>query len=1134
MNPEALHEQLAAGHWRDRFPPARLREALAALRAGDVLQLRHEAQAPGAALTGLVADAGALRPVTVHLDAQGVPAADEAEPAGAHAAALLTTAAALPPAAWPNVLAVKPDRIPEPAEAVVFEAAAWRDWLAAVQASLGDVWPDARQRFGLLIRAQPPEDEAAEPASAVEAATHRRRSIPRLCVGMVWVRPGERPGSLVDPQPLSIGPAGPAPAPPGGWPEEVAEAIVALLAGTLVSHGGVAFRAVATAAQEAALRTLLARYPAWYEAPSEFELLPGPPRALQLAWQPLSDGSQVLTAGIQGDDGNAQLLRGAEIWYVHALPWTLGAVEADPRLLEALSASPVLQPEQINDFLQQQKRGGAAALLPVPALRGPVRRIDADPVPVLSMRRIVLPRGRRDDPDAPPPEAGVASVAIDYGPLRVPLGADGATLRRLIDGQVVEIRRDLNRERRLLTALQKAGLVIARNDPTGVGLRAQLRPADLFARPDPKRPPLAPEAWRPLLRQLTAAGARVEYEEDFPHNELIETGDWHLEIGEHGSAWFDVHLGIDIQGKRIDMLPLLRRVLESPDFPMQPVPGEKANATWRVPVDDHRSIALPLARLRALIAPLLEWLQTDKAGHLRVHRTQAATLAELSDAARLRWSDATGLRKRLIRMREGARTEVDAPEGFQATLRPYQRQGLAWLDYLGETGLGGVLADDMGLGKTVQVLAHLLAEKRKGHLDVPALVVCPTSLVGNWRDEAARFAPELRTLVLHGSGRADAYDAVGENDLVITTYPLLPRDRERLIERTFAVLVMDEAQAIKNAKSLAAQVVREIPARRRLAMTGTPLENHLGELWAQFDAVEPGLLGSERQFTRLYRTPIEKHGDRERQQRLNRRIGPLLLRRRKDDVLHDLPEKTEIVRHIDLEGDQRALYETLRLAQHARVLEAVSTRGLSQSGIVVIDALLKLRQVCCDPRLVKLETARNVRSSAKLEALMELLDSLLSEGRRVLLFSQFTEMLELIAQALHARDIAHLRLTGQTPGSERAAMVRRFQDGELPLFLISLKAGGVGLNLTAADTVIHYDPWWNPAAEAQATDRAHRIGQEKPVFVYRLICTGTVEQKIQALQTRKSDLARAVLEEGGSTSSLRFDESDLAELFEPL
>ncbi|MEO7430935.1 MAG: DEAD/DEAH box helicase, partial [Dokdonella sp.] len=510
----------------------------------------------------------------------------------------------------------------------------------------------------------------------------------------------------------------------------------------------------------------------------------------------------------------------------------------------------------------------------------------------------------------------------------------------------------------------------------------------------------------------------------------------------------------------------------------------------------------------------------------------AEVLDQLSHSMDKPWLGGERLRAELERLRQPREPAVE-PEGFRATLRGYQRDGLAWLAFLSDAGLGGILADDMGLGKTVQVLAHLLAEKLRGRLDKPALVIAPTSLVANWHGEAQRFAPDLDVLVVHGPERGGLHGEIPQHDLIITTYPLLLRDRDALVEHEYSVLVLDEAQAIKNAKSQAAKVVRELRARQRIAMTGTPLENHLGELWAEFDAVEPGLLGDEKRFTRFFRTPIEKHGDDEKRERLKRRIAPLLLRRRKEEVLKELPPKTEIVRRIEIEGDQRELYETLRLAQHERVLEEVRRSGLAQSGIIVLDALLKLRQACCDPRLVKLDGARHVKQSAKLDYLLDMLGSLVDEGRRVLVFSQFAEMLALIAKALAARALPYQSLTGDTPGTMRAALVDRFQAGDVPIFLISLKAGGVGLNLTAADTVIHYDPWWNPAVEAQATDRAHRIGQDKPVFVYKLICASTVEEKIQALQQRKADLARAVLD-GGGTQTAKFEESDLADLFAPL
>ena len=747
------------------------------------------------------------------------------------------------------------------------------------------------------------------------------------------------------------------------------------------------------------------------------------------------------------------------------------------------------------------------------------------PTPVLRLRAEAAQAGPREHPVAY--AMGVARLAFDYaGGRRLPAATgvlpaaeaaerdrttELAAWERLVALGLSQIEELAPLRGAAPGALQAGDWVLDRG-------REQAASADQFF------------ALAPRLRD---AGFRLEFEESFPYQLLDEPRDWFVDVEERGRTWFDLRLGIDIDGERVDLLPILRRLLADPAFPLAPRKGEPADATWLVPLDARRRALLPLARLRRLIAPLLEWLQQaplrGRDDHLHLRRAQWLGVEALQQAPSLVWRGGERLRELAAHLR-AERVPRAEPSGFGASLRPYQRDGLAWLRGLAEAGLGGVLADDMGLGKTVQVLAHVLDEKQQGRLPAPVLVVAPTSLVANWRDEAQRFVPALRVLVLQGPQRLGLHPSIPQHDLVITTYPLLLRDREALLDHTYSLLVLDEAQAVKNARSQAAKIVRELPARRRLAMTGTPLENHLGELWAQFDAVEPGLLGSEKQFARFYRTPIEKHADAERRERLQRRIAPLLLRRRKDDVLHDLPAKNEILRRVELQGEQRALYETLRLAQHDLVLAELRQRGLAQSGIVVLDALLKLRQACCDPRLVKLDAARGVRESAKLDLLLDLLDGLVAEGRHVLVFSQFTEMLALIAAALDARGLRHASLTGQTPAAERAARVKAFQAGKVPLFLVSLKAGGVGLNLTAADTVIHYDPWWNPAVEAQATDRAHRIGQDKPVFVYKLICADTVEEKIQALQQRKAELAEALLD-GGDVDALRFSEDEVAELF---
>jgi SNF2 family DNA or RNA helicase len=401
----------------------------------------------------------------------------------------------------------------------------------------------------------------------------------------------------------------------------------------------------------------------------------------------------------------------------------------------------------------------------------------------------------------------------------------------------------------------------------------------------------------------------------------------------------------------------------------------------------------------------------------------------------------------------------------------------------------------------------------------------------NWRQETERFAPALKLLVLHGQERKQYFEKLKDYDLVITSYALLPRDEATLAKEAFHLIILDEAQYIKNPKTKYAQIVCQLSARHHLCLTGTPMENHLGELWSQFNFLLPGFLGGEVQFRRLFRTPIEKGGDPARRDVLARRIGPFVLRRRKEDVAAELPPKTEIRQNVELTGAQRDLYETIRLAMHERVQAEVKNKGLSRAHIIILDALLKLRQVCCDPRLVKLDAARAVGESAKLELLMDLAPEMLAEGRRILLFSQFTSMLALIQERLAAAAIPYVLLTGDT--TDRATPIQKFQSGEVPLFLISLKAGGTGLNLTAADTVIHYDPWWNPAVETQATDRAHRIGQTKSVFVYKLITVGTVEEKILALQERKRGLVEGLLDERRKETP-QLTPEDLQVLFAPL
>ncbi|WP_434710021.1 DEAD/DEAH box helicase [Pseudomonas sp. R1-1] len=653
-------------------------------------------------------------------------------------------------------------------------------------------------------------------------------------------------------------------------------------------------------------------------------------------------------------------------------------------------------------------------------------------------------------------------------------------------------------------------------------------------------------AWLTFAQQgipvLHDAGWEIDVSSNFHFNvEPVE--DWYAEIEEDaGRQWFDLQLGIVVNGERHSLLPILLHLLRSQPQLLDPVSlAERGDDELllvelrggRIDAADGGKVALPYGRVKPLMATLSElYLGGHRVESLRLSPPDAARLT-LLDGVPLTWQGGERLRSFAQRLRESTYTPVAAPAGLNAQLRPYQLEGLNWMQTLRELGVGGILGDDMGLGKTLQTLAHLLTEKQAGRLEQPALAVMPTSLIPNWLDEAQRFTPQLKVLALHGSARQKDFASLSEYDLVLTTYALLPRDLEVLQPQPWSVLILDEAQNIKNPVSKAAQAARELQAGQRLCLSGTPLENHLGELWSQFHFLMPGWLGDSKTFNRDYRTPIEKHGNAGRMQHLTARIKPFLLRRKKDQVATELPPKTEIVHWVELSDGQRDVYETVRVAMDKKVRDEIARSGVARSQIIILDALLKLRQVCCDLRLINTPlTAKALRSgSGKLVSLMEMLEELLGEGRRILLFSQFTSMLALIEQELQQRGIGYSLLTGDT--TDRRTPVKDFQGGKVPLFLISLKAGGTGLNLTAADTVIHFDPWWNPAVENQATDRAYRIGQNNPVFVYKLIAKGTVEEKIQALQQEKAALAGAVLE-GGTTGGFKLEQGDIEALFAPL
>ncbi|MEY4561094.1 MAG: hypothetical protein RLZZ618_371 [Pseudomonadota bacterium] len=656
---------------------------------------------------------------------------------------------------------------------------------------------------------------------------------------------------------------------------------------------------------------------------------------------------------------------------------------------------------------------------------------------------------------------------------------------------------------------------------------------------------VAVDAWRFVVDPLT--GDTLGREPAVPFARPVQVP--RLGQPSREGSWM-ISLGIEVAGETLDLAPLLADLLR------RDARWLKADRLKYIPdsqlislrAPGGRRIDAPAGPLKAIVGAMLDLL-TDpmrrdgpiQLSDWEVHRLDALRLSLLdTQSARAGEHGAwqlqgeAGLRSLALRLQEaGAPQPVAPPEGLGITLRAYQLQGVAWLQYLRAQRLAGILADDMGLGKTAQALAHVLIEKQAGRMDCPTLVVVPTSLVFNWQAEAALVAPALRVLTLQGPDRARQFSRMRSADIVLTSYALLWRDITALEAQRFHLLILDEAQTVKNPVGRTASAVRRLQASHRLCLTGTPLENHLGELWAQFDFLMPGFLGDARSFTRQWRKPIEVNGESLRAQLLAQRVRPFVMRRRKDDVATELPPRTDIIQWVQLEGKQRELYESVRVAADEIVRRVLFYKGFAGSQISILDALLKLRQVCCDPHLVKGQKTPRSMERAKIEALRDLLPNLVAEGRRALIFSQFTEMLTLVQDELTDLGLPWIALTGDTPPAQRASVVQAFQAEEVPLMLVSLKAGGVGLNLTAADTVIHLDPWWNPAVQEQATARAHRIGQTKPVFVIRLVVKGSIEERILALHERKKALADGVLGQD-SGESLKFGPDDLQALLAPL
>jgi superfamily II DNA or RNA helicase len=859
-------------------------------------------------------------------------------------------------------------------------------------------------------------------------------------------------------------------------------------------------------------------------------LLAGPRRPANIAWQIDAQGLQ--RPFLKPEPSADRIVTVDPPWYLDITSGETGPldVSCNPAVLDRLFNLPPLSAKEA--ALVAAALTDLAPELPPPAedAMAHLRLIDSHLIPILQLDTLHT-HGYRAWRDYPQSLTGgpfdIARIVFRYADADIRPDEKNEFIT-LPEGETIRLKRRPEAEAAALAALTSSGL---RSIPSHTLHTFGSAPDGIFGLPNEN-------AWTHFMAEeitrLKQSGWQIEFPEDFRHH-VIDVDSWEADLIESDNGWFNLDMGIIVEGERLPLAPLLSSLFRRDGRWLETAQLD------RIPDDEgielHTPMGLrlrvPAARIKPLAATLIDLFDGFTGGDtLRLSRFDAPRLVELTDTSRWDFRGQTDILAMAERLKAAQGiTTITPPDSLCLELRPYQKEGLAWLQFLREQNLSGILADDMGLGKTAQTLAHLLLEKEAGRLDKPALIILPTSLIFNWKSEAARYAPSLRILSLHGPDRKALFDEIKNNDVILTTYPLLWRDADELMLHSYHLLILDEAQTVKNAQSRSAEAVRKIDARHRLCLTGTPLENHLGELWSQFDFLLPGFLGSSKQFAKHWRTPIEKMGDTARGKLLARRIRPFILRRKKEDVAQELPPKTIIVRSVELEGAQRDLYETVRAAMDAKIRDEIANRGFARSQIVILDALLKLRQVCCDPRLVKATAATKVKERAKLDLLMAMLPELVDEDRRILLFSQFTSMLKLIEQELDRLGLPYVTLTGDT--IDRETPVRRFQEGEVPIFLISLKAGGVGLNLTAADTVIHYDPWWNPAVENQATDRAHRLGQDKPVFVYKLIVSGSIEEKILALQERKAELAAGILSEDRGIE-VKFGNDDLAALFEPL
>jgi non-specific serine/threonine protein kinase len=743
--------------------------------------------------------------------------------------------------------------------------------------------------------------------------------------------------------------------------------------------------------------------------------------------------------------------------------------------LSILPSFPIVIPAQQVDIFREQYFVQIAQVLPIKSDIVHWRDVNADPVPRLYLH---------DDKQSSPADKDNvlrADLRFGYGDYELPLAKDESFAVETIpeSWDLVRIHRQPAREDYFYQLMTDPSYRLKRANsehPYGtLELRARAHPYDFLLHSIP---------------QLTKAGFEI-YGEDTLKLGKINRSTATLRVSiTSGIDWFDLKTVVEFGDQQIsfhDVRKALKRrehYIKLADGSIGQIPEEwleKYKHLWNLAEETEEGF-----RVSDFHIPLLDkLLEEDEALH-----------------------PPSELDQRRDRLRAFERiAQKPLPKGFVGKLRPYQKHGFDWLHFLREYKFGGILADDMGLGKTVQVLTYLLSLKEQSRAESAALLVVPKSLIANWQRESEKFTPSLRFLEYMGNFRNKDTAIFNDYDVVLTTYGTMLRDVEILHGYHFNHVILDESQAIKNPLAKSAKAARLLKADHRLVMTGTPVENNTFELWSQFAFLNPGLLGNMDYFKHAFATPIESGGDEKAMATLRSLVYPFILRRTKEQVAPELPPRTERIVYTDMEPAQKKLYTQTREKYRAELIGLIESEGMNDARFKILEGLLRLRQIAIHPALVD---SSYKGESPKFEILLETLETLQAENHKALIFSQFVETLRLIRFELDARDMKYVYLDGRTPN--RQSRVDLFQnDPSFPFFLISLKAGGVGLNLTAADYVIHLDPWWNPAVEMQASDRAHRIGQKKPVFIYKIIARDTVEEKILQLQEKKRALVKSII-----------------------